>query len=84
MSSHTMFWTDEPDLQRRNIEIEFRGTKYLGHLVAPPKVVGERPLLLVIHNYQGLKFFDVDVAEYLARVGYVGLAIDLYGEYVPA
>ena len=40
--------------------------------------------MLVIHNYQGLKFFDVDVAEYLARVGYVGLAIDLYGEYVPA
>ncbi len=84
MSSHTMFWPDEPDLQRRDIEIEFRGIKYLGHLVAPPKVVGERPLVLVIHNYQGLKFFDVDVAEYLARVGYVGLAIDLYGEYVPA
>ena len=40
--------------------------------------------MLVIHNYQGLKFFDVDVAEYLARVGYVGLAIDLYGNIVPA
>ena len=37
MSSHTMFWTDEPDLQRRDIEIEFRGIKYLGHLVAPAK-----------------------------------------------
>jgi dienelactone hydrolase len=39
---------------------------------------------LVIHNYQGLKGFDVDVAEYLARVGYVGLAIDMYGNDVPA
>ena len=38
---------------------------------------------MVIHNYQGLKFFDVDVAEYLARVGYVGLAIDVYGNIVP-
>ena len=38
----------------------------------------------MIHNYQGLKFFDVDVAEYLARVGYVGLAIDVYGNTVPA
>ena len=84
MSSYTMFWPEEADLQRREMEIEFRGIKYLGHLVAPPKVDGERPLVLVIHNYQGLKFFDVDVAEYLARIGYVGLAIDLYGEYVPA
>ena len=39
--------------------------------------------MLVIHNYQGLKFFDDDVAEYLARVGYVGLAIDLFGNIVP-
>ena len=54
-----MFWMDEPDLQRRDIEIEFRGIRYLGHLVAPPKDVRERPLVLVIHNYQGLKFFDV-------------------------
>ena len=40
--------------------------------------------MLVIHNYQGLKYFDIDVAEYLARLGYVGLAIDMYGELVPA
>ena len=84
MSVYTTFWPIESDLQRRDIVIEFRGTKYLGHLVAPPRIVGKRPLVLVIHNYQGLKFFDVDVAEYLARIGYVGLAIDLYGEYLPA
>ena len=40
--------------------------------------------MLVIHNYQGLKYFDVDMAEYLSRLGYVGLAIDMYGELVPA
>ena len=84
MSVYTTFWPIESDLQRRDIEIEFRGIKYLGHLVAPSRIVGKRPLVLVIHNYQGLKFFDVDVAEYLARIGYVGLAIDLYGEYLPA
>ena len=35
------------------------------------------------HNYQGLKFFDVDVAEHWRELD-MGLAIDLYGEYVPA
>ena len=42
-----------------------------------------KPLIMVIYNYQGLKFFDIDVAEYFARIGYVGVAIDLYGERVP-
>ena len=78
------FWPAAPDLRRDDIAFGFRGNDSLGHLVAPPEAAGPRPLVLVIHNYQGLKFFDVDVAEYLARVGYVGLAIDVYGNTVPA
>jgi dienelactone hydrolase len=77
------FWPPAPDLRRDNISFQFRGNDYLGHLVAPPASLGPRPLVLVIHNYQGLKFFDDDAAEYLARVGYVGLAIDLFGNIVP-
>ena len=77
------FWPPAPDLRRDDIAFGFRGNDYLGHLVAPPAAAGPRPLVMVIHNYQGLKFFDVDVAEYLARVGYVGLAIDVYGNIVP-
>lgn len=76
-------WEPAPDLQRDVVEFSFRDNHFKGHLVAPPETDGPRPLVLVIHNYQGLKFFDVDVAEYLARVGYVGLAIDMYGELVP-
>ena len=71
------FWSPAPDLRRDDMAFGFRGNDYLGHLVAPPAAAGPRPLVMVIHNYQGLKFFDVDVAEYLAHVGYVGLAIDV-------
>ena len=77
-------WPAAPDLRRATISFNFRGHSYSGEMVAPPAATGPRPLVLVIHNYQGLKFFDVDVAEYLARVGYVGLAIDTYGDRVPA
>ncbi len=84
MSEVTKFWPPAPDLQRQDIEFNLNGNQFVGHLVAPPSSAGPRPLVLVIHNYQGLKFFDVDVAEYLARVGYVGLAIDMYGQTVPA
>ena len=64
-------WPPAPALRRSTPGFEFRGAHYRGEMVAPPQAVGKRPLILVIHNYQGLKFFDVDVAEYLARVGYV-------------
>jgi dienelactone hydrolase len=84
LSSPIELWPAEPDLQRREVAFSFQGNSYLGHLVAPPESVGARPLVLVVHNYQGLKFFDVDVAEYLARIGYVGLAVDMYGDTVPA
>ncbi len=77
-------WPAAPDLRRDEISFHFRDNDYVGHLVAPAESAGPRPLVMVIHNYQGLKFFDVDVAEYLARVGYVGLAIDCYGNTVPA
>lgn len=83
MSNAPGFWPPAPDLRRDDIRFSFRDNDYLGRLIAPPESAGPRPLVLVVHNYQGLKFFDVDVAEYLARVGYVGLAIDVYGNTVP-
>ncbi|MFT4632873.1 MAG: dienelactone hydrolase [Candidatus Pseudothioglobus sp.] len=77
-------WPAAPGLRRTDISFTHQGNDFVGHLVAPPEDTGPRPLVLVIHNYQGLKFFDVDVAEYMARLGYVGLAIDMYGLLVPA
>jgi len=38
------------------------------------------PIVLVHPNYAGCKQFDVDQAAFLARVGYVGVAMDLYQE----
>ncbi|MEX1237168.1 MAG: dienelactone hydrolase family protein [Pseudomonadales bacterium] len=78
------FWPPAPDLERSDIPLGFRDNEYMGHLVAPPASAGPKPMVIVVHNYQGLKFFDVHVAEFLARTGYVGLAIDLYGNTVPA
>ena len=81
--SDTRLWADDPSLQRKAMNITFRGNEFTANLVAPAAEQGPRPLVIVIHNYQGLKSFDVDVAEYLARVGFVGLAIDMYGPDVP-
>ena len=37
-------------------------------------------MVLINPNYCGLKQFDVDVASFLARCGYVGFAMDLFKE----
>jgi dienelactone hydrolase len=76
------YWP-EMALQRDTLQVDFNGNHFKGYMVAPADGAGPKPMVIVIHNYQGLKFFDVDVAEYFARIGYVGLAIDLYGETVP-
>ena len=38
------------------------------------------PVVIVHHNYAGLKQFDVDQAAFLARCGFVGVAVDTYRE----
>lgn len=73
----------EAELRRATLQLNFQGVDYQSYMVAPAKADGPRPMIMVIHNYQGLKFFDIDVAEYFARLGYVGFAIDLYGDLVP-
>jgi len=76
-------WEPDPSLRREELPLSFDGRSFLGYMVAPPKHVGQRPAVLVVHNFQGLKYFEVQVAEYWARVGYVGIAVDLYGDAVP-
>lgn len=36
------------------------------------------PIVLVFPNYAGKKQFDIDQAVFLAKLGYVGVAVDLY------
>jgi len=83
MKRSTPFWPKVEGLTERALELEFHGVNYKSYIVAPEAELGPRPLVLVIHNYQGLKGFDMDVAEYMARLGYVGMAVDMYGDHVP-
>ena len=73
---------DHFEVHREDITIEFEGETHVGKLVCA-KDAEPKPIVLVCHNYAGLKFFDEHQAEYMARLGYVGLAIDMYGNSHP-
>lgn len=52
----------------------------MGKLVADKAADRKLPLVIVIHNFCGQVQWHEHVAEYMARLGYVGLAVDFYGE----
>jgi dienelactone hydrolase len=45
-------------------------------------IEGRRPAVLIAHQWAGQSDFERGKAEALARLGYVGVAIDLYGKAV--
>lgn len=45
---------------------------------------GPRPAVLVVHAYGGRGAYECDRAEELAKLGYVGFAVDIYGKGVLA
>jgi len=68
------------DLIVEEFPITFGGYCYKFGRIAYVKGRDPRPVILVHHNYCGLKQFDVDQACFIARAGYVGVAVDLYQE----
>jgi dienelactone hydrolase len=56
------------------------GTKLAGYLARPAAAKGKVPGVVVIHQWMGLTDHERKVSDDLARLGYVALAADIYGE----
>ena len=57
-------------------------TKLSGYVARPAKVTGKVPGVVVIHQWMGLTDHERRVSDDLAKLGYVALAADIYGEGV--
>lgn len=68
------------DLVVEEFPVTYGGHTYPHGRIAYIKGSAPVPVILVHHNYAGMKQFDIDQACFLARAGYVGLATDLYKE----
>lgn len=60
-------------------EYEIGGNTYEG-FIARPATGGDSPLVLVAHAWGGLGDHEIEAATRLARLGYTGFAIDVYGK----
>jgi dienelactone hydrolase len=57
-----------------------RETPLIGYLAFDDGVAGMRPGVLVVHEWWGLNDYARKRARMLAELGYIALAVDMYGE----
>lgn len=61
------------------IHYQHNGVDFKGYLAKPDHITGKLPAVLVAHAWRGQEDFARKKAEELAKLGYVGFALDLYG-----
>lgn len=66
-------------LQRKEIAYDGPGGPFIGVLHWDDAIEAPRPGVLVAHAFSGRKAFEDQRAQELAALGYVGFAIDYYG-----
>jgi len=55
-------------------------TKYQAYLARDESVKGPAPGVIIVHEWWGINDYIVERAHMLAELGYVALAIDMYGD----
>lgn len=66
-------------LVTRPLEYKAGDTALVGYLAYDDAVEGKRPGVLVVHEWWGLDEYARRRAEQVAELGYVALAVDMYG-----
>ncbi len=68
------------EVQTRSIEYTHGSDTLVGLLAWDDAVEGKRPGILICHQWMGLGEHETDVAKRLAKLGYIALAVDIYGK----
>src|SRR2546426_136191 len=72
------------EVKTEAIEYKQGDTVLQGWLAYDTSVKGQRPGVLVVHQWKGLGDYEKKRAEMLAKLGYTALAVDIYGKGIRA
>jgi dienelactone hydrolase len=67
-------------VETESIEYVVGGTTLKGYIAYDKSLEGKRPGVMVVHEWWGLNDYAKQRARDLAELGYVALAVDMYGE----
>ena len=68
------------EIETRRITYKDGDTTLVGHLYYDVEQAGQRPGVLVVHEWWGLNKYARTRARMLAEMGYVAFALDMYGQ----
>ena len=69
----------EPKIQGKTVEYSAQNVVMKGYLAYDERIWGNRPGVLVVHEWWGLNDYARNRARMLAELGYTALAVDMYG-----
>jgi len=72
-------WQAEAAVQGKEIIYEVDGKQFTGYLAVDDALKGQRPGVLVVHEWWGHNAYARHRAEMLAGLGYTAFALDMYG-----
>lgn len=76
--------TSAYSIKTKSIEYRESGTELRGYMAMPDNASKLKPLacVLIVHDWDGLNEYEKSRADQLARLGYVAVALDVYGKNV--
>jgi len=69
-----------PEIVGKEISYQADSISMMGYIAYDENAVGKRPGILVVHEWWGHNDYARKRAEMLAELGYVALAVDMYGD----
>ena len=69
-------------MHTETIDYKHGDTQLEGYVTWDDSISGPRPAVLVAHDWTGRRDFATSKAEEMAKLGYVGFALDMYGKGV--
>lgn len=67
-------------IQSRTVDYTDGAQTFKAYLAWDDSSDGARPAVLIVHTFAGRGEFECDKARKLAELGYVGMAVDMYGD----
>jgi dienelactone hydrolase len=74
--------TAKAQIHTETVEYKHGDTVLEGYLAYDAEIKGQRPGVLIVHQWKGLTDYEKKRAEMLARLGYNAFAVDIYGKGV--
>lgn len=71
--------TKAPVLKEENISYKIDSLNMDGYIVYDENIAGKRPVVFVVHEWWGLNDYVKRRARELAGLGYIAMAVDMYG-----